>query len=102
MSVVWSTQSARRFRVCAVLAMNVPHLGIHTLWRFSCASTHSFFVSTGQKEGACLCLPCRSINIGFFKTLGLNLRCAVVLHSTLFLLQETREEAYITNDALIS
>ena len=41
----WSTQRARGARVCAVLAMHVPNLGIHTLWRFP----------TGQK-GKCLLL----------------------------------------------
>ena len=27
-----STQRARRVSLCAVLAMHVPNLGIHTLW----------------------------------------------------------------------
>ena len=33
MSDEWSTQRARRVTVCAVLAMHVPILGIHTLWQ---------------------------------------------------------------------
>ena len=101
MLVEWSTQRARRVRVWAVLAMHVLHLGIHTLWRFPCKSTHSLLFSTGQKESACLCLPRRSVNIALFKTLGLVLRCADVRHFTLFILQETREEAHNTHDALI-
>ena len=40
MSNEWSTQCARRVRACVVLAMHVPHPGIHTLWRFLCASFH--------------------------------------------------------------
>ena len=53
MLVEWSTQRTRRVRVCAVLAMHLPHLGIHTLWRFPCASIHTFFLPTGQKQSAC-------------------------------------------------
>ena len=45
----WSTQRARRGRVCAVLAMHVPNLGIHTSWRFSRASFHPSLFFTGQK-----------------------------------------------------
>ena len=32
----WSAQRARRVRICAVLAMHVPNLGIHTLCCFPC------------------------------------------------------------------
>ena len=53
MLVEWSTQ---KVRVCAVLAMHVPHLGIYTLWRFPCASIHSFLFSTGQKRKCLLVL----------------------------------------------
>ena len=49
----WSTQRTRRVRVCAVLAMHVPNLGIHTLWRFSCASMHPSLLFTGR-NGKCL------------------------------------------------
>ena len=86
MLVVWSTQRAYRVRVCALLVMHVPHLSIHTLWRFPSASTHSFLFSTGQKEIACSCLPRRSVNVGLSQTLGLVLRCAIVRHFTLFFL----------------
>ena len=48
-----STQRARRVRVCPVLAICVPNLGIHTLWRFPCASIHPSTVFKGQK-GTCL------------------------------------------------
>ena len=89
MLVAWSTGRPRGVRVCAVLAMHVAHLGIHTLWRFSCASTHSLLFSTCQKKSACSCLPRRSVNIGLFQTLCLVLRCAVVRHFNLFFLQET-------------
>ena len=65
----WSTQRARRVRICVVLAMHVPNLRIHTLLRFPCASIHSFLFSTGQNESACSCLPRRSVNIALFKTL---------------------------------
>ena len=101
MLVEWSTQHARSVRVCAVLALHVLHPGIHTLWWFPCASIHSLLLSTGQKESACSCLPRRSDNIGLFKTLGLVLRCAVVRHFTLFLLQQIGEQAHRTHDALI-
>ena len=84
MLVEWSTQRRSRVRVCAVLAMQVPHLCIHTLWRFPCASNCSFLFSTGQKESACFRLPRRSVNIGSFKQLGLVLPYAVVRHFTLF------------------
>ena len=49
----WNTQRARRVSVCAVLAMHVPNLGIHTLWRFPCAPMHPSLLFTGQK-GKCL------------------------------------------------
>ena len=49
----WSTQRARRVRVCAVLAMHVPNLDIYTSWPFLCASIHSSLFSSGQK-GKCL------------------------------------------------
>ena len=52
----WSTQRARRVRVCAVLAMHVPSLGIHTLWHFPCAFIHSFLLSTSQKRKRSLVL----------------------------------------------
>ena len=48
-----SEQHARRVSVCAVLAMHVPNLGIHTLCRFACAPIHPFLLYTGQK-GKCL------------------------------------------------
>ena len=50
-SKVCYTNGARIVRI--VLAMHVPNLGIHTLWRFPCASIHSSLLSTGQK-GKCL------------------------------------------------
>ena len=90
MLVVWSTHRARRVRICAVLTMHVHHLGIHTLWRCPCASTHSLPFFRGQKESACWCQPRRSVNIGLFKTLGLFLCCAVVRLFTLFLLAEKK------------
>ena len=102
MLVESSTQCARRVSVCAVLAMHVPHPGIHGLWQFPSASTHSLLFSTGQKGRACSCLPCRTVNIGLIKTIGLVLRCAVFRHFALFLLQGTREEAHNTQDALIA
>ena len=46
----WSTQRARTVRVCAVLAMHLPNLSIHTSWHFPCASIHSSLVFTGQKR----------------------------------------------------
>ena len=51
----WSTQRARRVRICAMLAMHVPNLGIHTLWCFPCASVHPSLLFTGQ-TGKCLLL----------------------------------------------
>ena len=43
MSNEWSTQRPRRVRLCAVLAMHVPNLVLHTLGHFLCASlTPSF------------------------------------------------------------
>ena len=56
MSDKWSTQRALRVRVCAVLAMHVPSLGIHTLWQISLRIQHFLLFSTGQKESACPCL----------------------------------------------
>ena len=52
----WSTQRARRVRVCAVLAMHVPNVGIHTLWRLPCASNHPPLFFTGQREKCLLAL----------------------------------------------
>ena len=52
----WSTQRARRIRVCAVLAMHVPNLAIHTLCRFPCASIHPSLFFTGQKAKCLLVL----------------------------------------------
>ena len=49
----WSTRRACRVRVRAVLAMHVPNLGIHTLWRFPCASIQPSLFFTGQR-GKCL------------------------------------------------
>ena len=49
----WSTQCAPRVSVCAVLAMHVPILGIHSLWTFSCASIHPSLLFIGEK-GKCL------------------------------------------------
>ena len=46
----WSTQRARRVRVCAVLAMRVPNSGIHTLCRFPCALIHPCPLVTGKKR----------------------------------------------------
>ena len=46
----WSTHRARRVSVCAVLAMQVPHSGIHTLCRFPCAPIHPSSLFTGQKR----------------------------------------------------
>ena len=45
----WSTQRARRVSVCAVLAMHVPNLGIHTLGRFPGAPIYPFLLFTIQK-----------------------------------------------------
>ena len=57
MSDEWSTQRARRVRVCAVLAMHVPNFGIHTPWHFLCASlTPSFSPQVGEKVLARACL----------------------------------------------
>ena len=50
----WSAQHARRVRICAVLAMHVPNLGIHTLCRFPCAPIHPYSLFTGKKRK---CLP---------------------------------------------
>ena len=55
-----STQRARRVRVCAVLAMHVPHLGIHTLWRLPDASNHYSLFSTRQKKKV-LALACLAV-----------------------------------------
>ena len=52
----WSMQRARRVRVCAVLALYLPNLGIHPLWRFHCASIYSSLLSTGQKKKSLLVL----------------------------------------------
>ena len=49
----WSTQRARRVRVCTVLGMHVPNLGIHTLWRLPCAAILPSLFFTGQR-GTCL------------------------------------------------
>ena len=46
----WSTQRAQGARVCSVLAMHVPNLGIHTSRGFPCASIHFSFFFTGQKR----------------------------------------------------
>ena len=72
MLVEWSRQLARRFRVCAVLPMHEPHLGIHTLWRFPSASIQSFLFSTGQKGNAGSCQLPRSVDIGLFIKLRLR------------------------------
>ena len=53
MSDEWSTQRASTVRVCAVLAMHVPHLGIRMLWHFPCALLQIPLFSTGQKKSAC-------------------------------------------------
>ena len=81
-----STQRARRVRVCAVLAMHVPHLGIHTSWRFASASIHPSILFTVKKESGCLCLPCRSIDICLFKMLRLPFALCSCLSFPLFLL----------------
>ena len=44
----WSAQRARRVRICAVLAMHVPNLGIHTLCCFPCAPIHPCSLFTGK------------------------------------------------------
>ena len=41
------------FSVCAVLALHVPNSGIHTLWRFPCASIYPSLFFIGQ-QGKCL------------------------------------------------
>ena len=46
----WSAQRARRVSICAVLAMHVPNLGIHTLCRFPCVPNHPFPLFTGKKR----------------------------------------------------
>ena len=57
MSVKWSTQGARRLRVCVLLAMHLPNLGIHTLWHLPCASfTTSFSPQVTNKVLARACL----------------------------------------------
>ena len=85
MSDKWSTQRARRVRVCAVLKIYVPNLGIHTLRHFPCASvTPSVSPQVNKKVLARACLR-RSVKIGLFKTLGFVLRCAVARHFTLSL-----------------
>ena len=68
----WSTQRTRRVRLCAVLAMHVPNLGIHTSWRSSCASIPTHFSSQVKYENDRSCLPHRCVNIGLFKTLRLR------------------------------
>ena len=50
MSIEWSTHRESRVRVCAVPAMHVPNLGIHTLWHFPCASLTLFFSPQVQKK----------------------------------------------------
>ena len=45
-----SAQHARRLRICAVLAMHVPNLGIHTLCHFPCAPIHPCSLFTGKKK----------------------------------------------------
>ena len=56
----WTMQRARRVRVCAVLAMHVPSLGIHTSWHLPCASIHSSSFSPGKtkptRKGILVCL----------------------------------------------
>ena len=46
----WSTQRARRVRICTVFAMHVPNLGIHTLFRFPCAPIHPCSLFTVKKR----------------------------------------------------
>ena len=46
----WSAQRTRRVRICAVLAMHVPNLGIHTLCRFPCGPIHPCSLFTGKKR----------------------------------------------------
>ena len=46
----WSTQRARRVRVCAVLAMHVPHSGIHTLCCFPFTHIYPSLLFTGQRK----------------------------------------------------
>ena len=46
----WSTQRARRVKICAVLAMHVPNLGSHTLCCFPCAAIHPCPLFTGKKR----------------------------------------------------
>ena len=56
-----------------------------------------------RSKRKCLLVPASpQFNIGLFKTLGLVLCHEVVRPFTLFLLQETREEAHSTHDAFIA
>ena len=79
----WSTQLARRVRVCAVLAMHVPNLDIHKLWCFLCVSIYSSLFFTCQKRECFVFLCCLSVKIGLLKRLRLVLRWAVC-HSLSF------------------
>ena len=73
----WSAQRARRVRICAVLAMHVPNLGIHTLWRLPCTPIHPCSLFTGKKRKCLLVFLLRSAKVGLLKTFRLVLRCAV-------------------------
>ena len=91
----WSTQRAGRVRADAVLAMNVPNLGIHTLLRFPVHASTFPSLSQVQKESVCPCLGRLCVKTGLLKTLRLVLRCAIFLPSPLFfLLQVTKQERH--------
>ena len=49
----WSMRRTPRVGICAVVAMHVPNVGIHTSWRCPCASIHPSLLFIGQK-GKCL------------------------------------------------
>ena len=65
----WSTQRARRVRVCAVRAMLVRNLGTPNSLRFPCVSIHPSLLFTGQKGKLLLVLAspcCCSKRLGLF------------------------------------
>ena len=79
--------------------LDVPNLGIHTLWRFPCASFHSLLLLTSEKKGACFR---RSVKVRLLKTLAFGLRCAVAIQSSLSLPRVAKAELHNTHDALIT
>ena len=64
----WSAQRARRVRICAVLAMHVPHLGIHTLCRFTCIPNSRLFPSSQVSVCSCAAV---AFKLSCLKRLGL-------------------------------